>query len=298
MLFALSPFFVYQALAVGFSAFSWTPPQIKIFCPNHHRKMRKKSWLLPQKKAVVLTLLLILFSSESIFSQTSQLFIQQGDKAYQRFDNLNALLHYEKAYRLKPEKFEYLIRMIRAGNDIGEDLHSKESERYFEQAVRYAEQMLKRYPKRAETYYWLAVSYGNLALLKGGKEKVKLSGHVQRNAQKAIDINPMYADAYAVLGVYYKEVASLNGFLKVFARVFLGELPDGTYQDAIKNFQRAIKLQTTNPVYVYSQLARTYELMGASEKAERYYQNALRLPSIVHQDDAIKKEIRTRLLRL
>ncbi|MCI5224662.1 MAG: hypothetical protein D3924_18830 [Candidatus Electrothrix sp. AR4] len=243
-------------------------------------------------------LLTIFFSSPSVGTQKSQVFMQLADEAYQKFDNFNALAYAKKAYKIEPKNFESLAKMVRAYNDIGEDLNSKESEGYFEQAVRGAEQLFEQFPDKAETYYLLAVSYGNLALLKGGKEKVKLSGYIEKNARKAIELKPDYADAYVVLGIYYKEVASLNSFLKAFARFFLGELPDGSYDDAVKTLQRAIELQTTNPVYTYFHLGYTYEQMEEFEKAKASYQHALQLPLIDHQDPAVKRQIHSRMRKL
>ncbi|XOF33326.1 MAG: hypothetical protein ACL93V_15180 [Candidatus Electrothrix sp. YB6] len=227
--------------------------------------------------------------------ETGQELARQGDAARQRFDNPTALAYYKKAHTIAPDRFAYHAKMIQAYNDIGEDLASEKAEPYFEQAVRHAEELQKKFPEKAESYYLLAVSYGNLALLRGSKEKVKLSGYVLHNTQKAIELNPNYADAYIVLGVYYQEVASLNGFLKAFARLFFGELPDGTYEDAVRSFQKALTLRTTSPVYTYFHLGRTYEYMDKPEQAEKVYRQALQLPETDHRDHAVKQRMRSRL---
>ena len=190
---------------------------------------------------------------------------------------------------LECSKGTYVRQLV---DDIGEDLDAEKAEPYFEQAVRYAEELQKRFPEKAESYYLLAVSYGNLALLRGSKEKVKLSGYVLHNVQKAIELNPNYANAYIVLGVYYQEVASLNGFLKAFAHLFFGELPDGTYEDAVRSFQKALTLRTDRPVYTYFHLGRTYEYMDRPEQAEKVYRQALQLPATDHRDHATKQLVK------
>ncbi|MCI5122853.1 MAG: hypothetical protein D3908_17030 [Candidatus Electrothrix sp. AUS4] len=154
------------------------------------------------------------------------------------------------------------------------------------------------FPGKAESYYQLAVSYGNLALLRGSKEKVKLSGFVEKNVRKAIAMNPDYADAYVVLGIYYKEVASLNSFLKAFARLFFGDLPEGTYEGALKAFHKAITLKTSRPVYTYFLIGHTYEYMDEPEKAKQAYLEAARLPDTDHRDHAMKERVRNRLQAL
>ncbi|WP_339137480.1 MAG: tetratricopeptide repeat protein [Candidatus Electrothrix sp. GW3-4] len=242
--------------------------------------------------------LLITFTAMPVSAQTSDLHMKQGDIFYRQFNNRNALDSYKRALEMQPGDFECLSKVVRAYNDVGEDLSSDESEQYYEQAVQYAEQLQEMFPDKAESYYQLAVSYGNLALLRGSKEKVKLSGSVEKNIRKAIAMKPDYADAYVVLGIYYKEVASLNSFLKAFARLFFGDLPEGTYEDALKAFHKAITLKTTRLVYTYFLIGHTYEYMDEPEKAKQAYQEAARLPDTDHRDHAMKERARNRLQSL
>jgi tetratricopeptide (TPR) repeat protein len=262
--------------------------------------MTKKCCFLSCRYFVILIFLfIIIFSFTPINVQAdSPILIHHGDAFYQQFDNFNALVSYKEVLERTPEDFECQQKVIRAYNDVGEDLSSKESEPYYEKAVQQAEELQKRFPVKAESYYWLAVSYGNLALLRGSKDKVKLSGFVVKNVQKAIALDPDYADAYVVLGIYYKEVASLNSFLKAFARLFFDDLPEGTYDDALRLFRRAIALQTTRPVYTYFLLGHVYEDMDQPEKAKEAYKQATLLPSTDHQDHVMKERVRKRLQAL
>ncbi|MCW5204176.1 hypothetical protein VU12_14710 [Desulfobulbus sp. US4] len=247
---------------------------------------------------ISLAFFLVAFFPVITDAQTSQELIKQGDIFYHQFENLEALTSYKKALEITPGNFECQTKVIRAYNDVGEDLSSEKSEPYYEHAVRQAEELQVKFPEKAESYYWLAVSCGNLALLRGSKEKVKLSSFVEKNIQKAIRMNPDYADAYVVLGIYYKEVAGLNSFLKAFARLFFGDLPEGTYDDAVRSFRRAIALRTTRPVYTSFLLGHTYESLDKPEKAKEAYNQTARLPSTDHRDHVMKERARRRLLSL
>ena len=227
-------------------------------------------------------------------------FIAQGDKYYQNFDNKKALTEYQKAYDAAPENYEALMKLTRAYNDVGEDLNSDESEAYFKKAVEYAELLTKKSPASAEAYFYLALAYGNLALFKGGKEKVKLSRNIEKNAKKSIELDSEFAHPYVVLGVYYREVANLNWFLKAFAKTIFGGLPDGTNEDSEKMLLKAIELTSNHSILIYThyELAGTYELMGKIEKSVENLKKVVELPIIDHQDPMKKADAKKKLSKL
>ena len=236
---------------------------------------------------------LVFLGSLAVRAEELGHFIVQGDINYNDFNNLEALNSYTKAYELDPESFEVLMKLTRACNDVGEDLKeegSKEAERYFIDAFQYSEKMRELFPEKAETYFYLAATRGNLALFKGGKDKVKLGRYVESYAKKAIEINPDYAPAYVALGVFYREVANLNWFLKKFANAFFGGLPEGTNEDFLKALIKAEKYLPES-VYVQFELGKTFKEIGNKEKMEYRFNKALKLPNTDHRDKYFKKHI-------
>ena len=236
----------------------------------------------------------LLFCPSQLPAQDVQTFLQQGDEYYEQLDNAKALAEYEKASQLAPDDFDVLMRLTRSCNNVGEDIDSDDSKPYFERAVAYAETMLEKYPDKAETHYFLSVSYGNLAMFTGGKTKVKLSRNVKEHAEKAIELDPDHAESHVVLGIYYREIANLNRFLKAFAKIFFGGLPGGSNEDAEQSFLKALELE---PGYInaHFQLAKTYEKMKDKDKAIAQYEQVLELPIRDHQDQAIKTKAQKRL---
>ncbi len=239
-----------------------------------------------------------LFFTELIaYSSESDSTIEKGDKYYNDFSNLSALKEYTKAYGLDPENFEVLMKITRAYNDVGEDYKeqgSVEAEGYFIKAFEHSEIMKELFPQRGETYFFMAVTRGNLALFKGGKEKVKLGRDVEKYARKAIEIKPDYGEPYVALGVYYREVANLNWFLKKFAKAFFGGLPDGTNEDSLNMLLKAEELLPEN-VYVQFELGKTYKEIGNKEKMKEHFDKALKLPNTDHRDRYFKIHIKNKL---
>jgi len=118
----------------------------------------------------------IFFTELIAYSSELDSTIEKGDKYYNDFSNLSALKEYTKAYGLDPKNFEVLMKITRAYNDVGEDYKeqgSAEAEGYFIKAFEHSEIMKELFPQRGETYFFMAATRGNLALFKGGKEKVK-----------------------------------------------------------------------------------------------------------------------------
>ena len=239
-----------------------------------------------------------LFFTELIaYSSELDSIIEKGDKYYNDFSNLGALKEYTKAYGLDPENFEVLMKITRAYNDVGEDYKeqgSVEAEGYFIKAFEHSEIMKELFPQRGETYFFMAATRGNLALFKGGKEKVKLGRDVEKHARKAIELKPDYGEPHVALGVYYREVANLNWFLKKFAKAFFGGLPDGTNEDSLNMLLKAEELLPEN-VYVQFELGKTYKEIGNKEKMKEHFDKALKLPNTDHRDRYFKIHIKNKL---
>lgn len=257
---------------------------------------------------VVFIGLIVYINPMSLLAEDYDSYIQQGDTYYKGFDNQKALEEYKKAYELSPDSFEALMKLTRAYNDVGEDLkgirfrpggesNSPIVEEYFRRAAQYAELLHEKFPDRAESYFYLAATYGHLALFKGGKEKVRLARDVEKNSKRAIGLDPRFIPAYIVLGAYYREVASLSWALKAFARTLMGGLPNGTDRDSEETLLKAVQL---NPqvIHTHFELAKTYDAMGKEEKVTEELREILELPIADHQDKAIKEEAEKELRRL
>jgi len=223
--------------------------------------------------------------------------VAEGDRYYAAFDNVKALDCYRKAYAKAPADADLLAKLTWTCNNVGEDLDSKASEAHFEQAVQYAEALVKLAPKSAKTYFLLAMTKGNLALYRGGRQKVTLSRTLERDARRCVELDPTYSPGYATLGVYYREVATLNWVLKKVAQELLGGLPDGTLEKSEAMFLKAIETDPGN-VYAHYQLAITYEAMKQPAKAVQYYRKVLELPMVDHQDPVFRRRSQERIAKL
>jgi tetratricopeptide (TPR) repeat protein len=222
-------------------------------------------------------------------AQTYEAAMTAGDKAFKAFDPATALQNYEAALALKSDDYKALVQTIICLNDVGEELASDASEGKYEKAWDLSKQLVELYPDSAMPRALLAVSVGNLALFKGSEEKVKLSRDVEKNAMMAMQMDPTILQPYIVMGIYYREVANLNWFLKMFARNFFGGMPEGTLEDSERMFKAGIE-RFPNEIILHFELAKTLYDLDKEEEALKHMQNAAKLDERDHQDARKKQE--------
>jgi tetratricopeptide (TPR) repeat protein len=212
-------------------------------------------------------------------------FLTKGDALHSKFDNVNAAKQYEKAYELAPGEYEVLLKLTIVYNDLGEEYmelsrrseennYREEAKKYIDKAIHYAEIFQKKFPDSADVYTYLAFSYGNIALFKGDKEKIKLAHLIKDNAEKSLKMDPDNYISYIILGIYNREIGNLNFFEKLFANTFFGDVPEGSFEESVKMFNKALELKPKTIVPAFG-LARTYRYMGEDEKEEELLRKVL-----------------------
>lgn len=227
----------------------------------------------------LLVIFFIIFSTFTIAQDYLSL-ITKGDEYYARFENLNALKLYEKAYILNKKDYEILFKLTRTYNDVGEEYvelkKRDEAEKYITKAIEYAELFKSEFPDSAAVYTYLAMSYGNVAMFRGGKEKVKLAQKIKLNLDISLNKNPRDFLPYIILGIYNRELASLSWIEKLFANTFFGELPEGSYEESERMFLKALKLEPGMIVATF-QLSKTYRRMSREKEEIIMLKEVIRL---------------------
>lgn len=217
---------------------------------------------------MIFTLIIHLLMMNAV-TKDYETYLRKGDELHKMFDNVNAALNYEKAYRLVPDNYEILLKVTEAYNDAGEEqveLRERDlAETYINKAVHYAEIFHREYPDSADVYCYLALSYGNLAMFRGDKEKIKLANIVKENATKSLQMNSNQFTPYVILGIYNREAANLSFLERIFANTFLGDVPDGSFEESIEMFNKALTIIPKSIVPTY-QLSKTYRYMGEKDK--------------------------------
>lgn len=237
----------------------------------------------------------------NLFPQNYEDYIDSGDKYYKIFDLINASKNYEAAYKQNPEEYISLEKVTKIFNDLGEyykEVTDKENaEIAFNKAIKYAEIFLSKFPDSANVYTLIAMSYGNLAQYKGGNEKIKLANKIKESAEKSIKLNPNDYLPYIILGIYNREIASLNWFERIFANTFFGQVPEGSLQSAEQLLLTALKLRP-GIVTAMFHLSLVYQDMENEKKELDWLKKIIDAPITDFRDTYSKKKAKERLNEL
>jgi tetratricopeptide (TPR) repeat protein len=169
--------------------------------------------------------------------------IATGDVALAKFDLDSALRAYRAAYTRSPDDYEAAWKLARALVDKGTlSKDGVEQKQFCTEAEQLARVAVKLNYDDSKGHAYLAVAVGKLALYEGGKRKVELAIEVKREADRAVRRNDKEDLAYHVLGVWNREIAELNWFLRKFAEMLYGSFPTGTLDDAIQDLEQATQI--------------------------------------------------------
>ncbi len=254
------------------------------------------------KRRYFIPVFMLLFLLNFAISQSNEKFKQlvaEGDEYLEKkFDNYKALEKYLEAYKIDPKNYDLLCKLSKVYVDIGEHLpaNTKEEKKKqletYEKALEFAELAIQVNPNGSMGYTRRAIALGRIALFKGVWESIDLVKRVKEDCEKAIKLDPENSVAYYVLG---RTHAKLCEKPKLF-RAPLG-LGWANYDEAIKNFEKAISLRPTFIMYRLD-AAKAYIETKNYKKAKEHLEAIPNLPTEDEDDPQFKKEAKELLEKI
>lgn len=216
-------------------------------------------------------------SQEFLFKniQTEAGELGAGDNLFDQMRFAEAIAVYENGLE-EGAGYEALWRLARAYNKWG-IIEKERRSSYVPFAIRYARQAVGIDEDRFEGHLYLAESLGTSLKYESIKNKLKIIDEIKDEAERAIELNPEHYRAYLVLGMWHSTVAGANWMHKKFARLFLGGLPDASYEEAIKNLQKSTELKG-DFLKTHYELALIYHKLGDDSLAVSELEAAISCP--------------------
>jgi tetratricopeptide (TPR) repeat protein len=224
--------------------------------------------------------------------------VSRGDVADEQLKTKESLTAYLEAERLGCKDATVLRKIAREYSLSMVDTRSHDEQRAFgEKGLAYAQRAVEAAPEDAMAQLAVAICYGRVASFLDNKTKIAYSRQVKEHVEKAIKLDPSLDYAYHVLGAWNYELAGLNPVLRVLAKLIYGDVPAASYDDAVRNFKKAIEL-APQCVAHHVELGRTYAAMGQAGLARAELNKGLALPSREKDDPDTKERAREALKKL
>jgi tetratricopeptide (TPR) repeat protein len=185
-----------------------------------------------------------------------------------------ALAHLDRLRRRHPRTVEVLWRRALLISDLGRRSEDEDSTvARHRRALDVAATARRVDSTSAWAHLVTALASGRLTLHVGPSARVRHSRAVKQHTDRALALDSTLAGAYHLRGRWHREVADLGFFVRALTRTLYGGLPDASYSQAVRAFERAIALESKP--YNHLELGKTYLAMDRDSLAQVQLRRAL-----------------------
>lgn len=188
---------------------------------------------------------------------------------------------------------DLLWRLARASRDLAclsvTDVNSKKSLTY--EAHEYAKKALAYAEENFAAHKWYAITLSAVGDYETMKQKISNAYVIEKHFKRAIELNPLDATCYHLLGRWCFTVADVSWWQKKIASAIFETPPSSTFEEAIDYFERAERLSpnfySTNQLMI----AECYlKLGGKKEEARQWLEKLLGYDAKTEEDrEAVNK---------
>jgi tetratricopeptide (TPR) repeat protein len=243
-------------------------------------------------------ILALLLTPATLHALPADELIAKGDAFYGKLQAAEALKYYLPAEKLEPNNVRLLVRISREYRHLMSDASKPEQKLSLgSTAVDYAKRAAALDPNDPEAQLAVAISYGKLGPFEGNREKFEASRIIKDAADKVIKLDPNSDLGWHVLGRWHMALAEVSAFERAMAQFAYGKLPESTYQEAARCFEKAIELNP-NRLMHYIELGRVYSRMGRTEDARNFITKGLAMRDTEKDDPETKRKGQELLAKL
>ena len=203
--------------------------------------------------------------------------VAQGDGAFARIEYPAAITLYQEALARHPAEPELLWRLARVSVCLAEVSEGEPRMKLLAGAEQYARACIAADSGVSEGHTWLAGALGYIALEEGTEQKLETSRELEREAQRAVQLNPADDAALSILGSFYRALGNVGWLERALASLFVGQVPRGGYEEAESALKKAVAIAPEIMRHRY-ELGILYIDMGRKEDARRALEAAAALP--------------------
>lgn len=231
------------------------------------------------RKTILLVPIFFLSFLFSVSAQPAENLIAQGDSAQRVMNTREALRLYLAAAKRDGNNPDILWRISKMHTDLAIASKSETAAiKHVDRAIDYARRAVATAPRHAMGHAILAVAYGQKAVFVPNTEKMDLSKLLHAHAGTALEIDASNSVAMLVLGIWHREVASLNWMVKLLLKAAYGDVPEASLEESQRLLSRAVELEPRQ-IMPRIELAKTLIALEQEKSAERHLRAAISLPA-------------------
>jgi len=223
--------------------------------------------------------------------------LQRADQLEDSDRLTEALQVLTAAEQSDPENPEILYRISNVNSELVDvTSDDKQKEAYAQTALKYAKRAVEKAPNSSDAHLSLAIASGKITDFVDNRTKMEYSRVIQREAEKAVQLNPKNDLAYLVLAKWNFEMSNLNPILRGIAQMIYGQVPPSSQVKAVEYFKKAISI-APNRIVHHFEYAQALDRMGKKEEARAEYQKVLQLTATDREDREDQREAAKALKR-
>jgi tetratricopeptide (TPR) repeat protein len=245
----------------------------------------------PLSRAVPCIVALLLLAAAALYGdEPADVLIAKGDAFYIKLQAAEALKFYLPAEKLEPNNVHLLVRISREYRHLMSDA-GKPDQKFSlgSTALAYAKRAATLDPNDPDAQLAVAISYGKLQPLEGSRQRFEASRIIKNAAEKVIQLDPTNDLGWHVLGRWHMAIADVSAFERGLALMAYGKLPESTYDQAARCFEKAIELNP-NRLMHYIELGRAYAHMGRTDDARSCIAKGLAMRETEKDDPETKRQ--------
>ena len=187
---------------------------------------------------------------------------------------------------------EFLWRLARASRDLANlsstDVTSKKSLIY--EAHEYAKRALACGEENFACHMWYSITLSDLGDYEGMKQKISNAYEIQNHFKRAIELNPLHATCYHLLGRWCFTVADVPWYQRKIASAIFDTPPSSSYEEAIDYFERAERLDPNFYSMNHLMIAKCYLSLNKKAEARQWLEKLVNYDVKTEEDVAAVKE--------
>lgn len=240
-------------------------------------------------KTLILHSIAITLGALPLVGQTAAQWFAKGEALEKSGNTPQALACFLEAEKVDPRDSKTLVKVAKQWGDYMTEL-SNESQRRdaAQKSLAYSRKALALAPKESDAHLSVALSLGKYLEFLDNKSKLSASREIKSEAEKALALDAKSDYAHHLLGRWHQNVAGMSGATRAIAKVIYGEVPTGSYQEALNHFASARRLRPDRLLHQI-EYGRTLVLMGQKERGKAEIRRGLAMPSLEKDDPETKK---------